>query len=75
METFGLVLGWILVALTICVIATTLLKIHRDVGLLSPAGLPWAAVVIVGSLFGVVLYRWFRYPIERATQRLLRRGN
>jgi hypothetical protein len=72
MHSVGQIIGWALVALTLWAIIATLLKIKSDVGLLSPTGMPWAIVVIVGSLFGVILYRWFREPVEQATRRILR---
>jgi hypothetical protein len=74
MEILGPILGWTLVALTLWAILATLVKIQKDVGLLSPTGLPWMVVVIVGSLFGVVLYRWFREPIEEKARKLFRYG-
>ncbi len=74
MEILGPILGWTLVMLALWAIVATLLKIQKEVGLFSPTGLPWMLVVIVGSVFGVVLYRWFREPIEEKTKKFFRYG-
>ena len=71
-EILGPILGWTMLALALLAIVTTLVKIQKDVGLISATGFPWMFVVIIGSLFGVVLYRWFREPIEDMTRKLLR---
>ena len=51
-----------LAAITLVLIVYALVDIHRKIGFSTTRGLLWACAVIVGSLFGVVLYRYFREP-------------
>jgi hypothetical protein len=74
MEIVGPILGLVFVGLALWAMASTLLHIQRDVGIVSPTGLPWALLVVICNLAGVILYRWFREPIEEHAKKLFRHG-
>ncbi len=60
----GQVIGWGLVAVTVWLMVTTVIRIHREIGLSSTRGFLWLLAVLVGNLLGVILYRFFREPVE-----------
>lgn len=57
-------IGIILSMLVVWAMIAALVSIHRSFGLFSTRGFGWGVVVVLGSLFGVILYRFFRQPIE-----------
>jgi hypothetical protein len=60
----GHIIGWGLVAVTLWLMVTTIVRIHRDIGLATTRGFLWLLAVLVGNLFGVILYRLFRKQVE-----------
>jgi hypothetical protein len=60
----GYIIGWSLVAAVVWFMTTTIIRIHRDLGLSSTRGFFWLLAVLVGNLLGVILYRFFREPVE-----------
>ncbi|MBI5381874.1 MAG: hypothetical protein HZA31_08240 [Opitutae bacterium] len=74
MDILGLILGMAFIGLALWAMISTLIHIQRDVGIVSPTGLPWTVLVIVSNLAGVILYRWFREPIEERAKKLFRHG-
>jgi hypothetical protein len=73
MQTFGMIIGWSLVAFAIIAILATIIDIHKNLGILSTRGFYWLLAVIVGSLFGVVLYRFFRPQVEDFCETMFKR--
>ena len=71
-EIAGSIVGWSLVVLTLLWIVTTIVHIHRHIGLGTTRGIYWLLAVIVGSLFGVVLYRFFRDQTESICESLFK---
>jgi phosphate/sulfate permease len=69
----GNIIGWGLVAAVVWFMITTVIQIHRDLGLLSTRGFLWLLAVLVGSLFGVILYRFFRDSVEYICETLFER--
>ena len=69
----GHVAGWSLVFFVAWMMIITVAHIKRDLGLLSPRGFSWFLAILVGNLLGVVLYKFFRLPVERACEALLER--
>lgn len=66
----GHIIGWSLVVVTLWLIVTTVVHAHKHVGISTVRGFLWLLAVIVGSLFGVVLYRFFREQVEYACETL-----
>ena len=69
----GYVIGWSSVAAVVWFMITTVIRIHREVGVSSTRGFLWLLAVLVGSLFGVILYRFFREPVEYICESLFER--
>jgi hypothetical protein len=69
----GNIIGWGLVAAVVWFMITTVIRIHRDLGLLSTRGFLWLLAVLVGNLFGVILYRFFRESVEYICETLFER--
>ena len=69
----GHILGWSLVIMTLWLIGTTVIHIHKHIGISTTRGFLWLLFVIVGSLFGVVLYRFFRERVEYVCETLFER--
>lgn len=69
-ETVVQIIGWSIMILALLWIISTIIHIHRHIGLGTTRGISWLLAVIVGSLFGVVLYRFFRDQTESLYQRL-----
>jgi hypothetical protein len=69
----GYIIGWSLFAAVVWLMITTVIRIHREIGLSSTRGFLWLLAVLVGSLFGVILYRFFRGPVEYACETLFER--
>jgi hypothetical protein len=60
----GHITGWGLVAVTLWLMVITIVHIHKDIGLSTTRGFLWLLAVLVGTLLGVVLYRFFRKQTE-----------
>ena len=60
----GYIIGWGLIGAVAWFMITTIIRIHREVGLSSTRGFFWLLAVVVGDLLGVILYRFFRGPVE-----------
>ena len=63
-EDIGLVIGWGVVGIAITIIVFTIVDIHKNLGIGTPRGIFWLLIVLVGSLFGVILYWFFRQRVE-----------
>jgi hypothetical protein len=72
-ETVGNLVGWTFLAAVAWLMVTTLRAIHRDLGFVCTRGFLWALAVVVGNLFGVILYRFFREPVENICATLFAR--
>jgi len=64
-EAIGYFIGWTLVAAVLWSMLVTLHAIYRELGFVCLQGFLWALAVVIGNLFGVVLFRYFRLPVER----------
>lgn len=73
MELLQPILGIAFIGLALWAMISTLMHIQKSVGIISPTGLPWAFLVVFCNLAGVILYRWFREPIEEGAKHLFRR--
>jgi hypothetical protein len=60
--------GWGLGAVVLWLMITTMLRIHKDLGISTVRGGLWALTVIAGNLLGVLLYRYFRAQIENMVE-------
>jgi hypothetical protein len=60
----GYVVGWGFVAAAAWLMITTIIRIHREIGLSTTRGFLWLLAVLVGNLLGVILYRFFRASVE-----------
>jgi hypothetical protein len=69
----GYVIGWSFVAAVVWFMITTVIRIHREVGLSCTRGFLWFLAVLVGNLLGVILYRFFREPVEYICKSLFER--
>ena len=69
----GYVIGWSLVAVVVWLMIMTVIRIHRDISLSSTRGFLWLLAVLVGNLLGVILYRFFRRPVEYVCENLFER--
>jgi hypothetical protein len=65
-------IGWSIIAVVVSIIITNVVHIHKNIGITSTRGFFWFLAVIFGSLFGVILYRYFREPIENLLEALFR---
>ena len=65
--------GFALAAVAIVIIIFTLVDVHRKIGLSTNRGFFWACVVACGSLFGVLLYWYFRQPTENLVEFMIER--
>ena len=72
-SVIGHIIGWTLIAVTLWLIVATVIHIQRHVGISTTRGFLWLMAVVVGSLFGVVLYRFFRKQVEHAFEKLFER--
>lgn len=63
-DTIFMSLGILISLIVVWLVISSLVSIHRHFGLTSTRGLLWSLGVVVGSLFGVILYRYFRKPTE-----------
>lgn len=72
-DAFFTSMGIILSMLVIWAIIAALVSIHRSFGLLSTRGFGWGVVVVLGSLFGLILYRFCRQPIEGLVDTMFQR--
>lgn len=72
-DIIGNIVGWTFAAAVVWVMVSTLRAIHRDLGFVCMRGFLWAVAVVVGSLFGVILYRFFRAPVENICATLFQR--
>jgi hypothetical protein len=70
METLNQISGWLCLGLLLWAVISTLIKIHKEIGLLSNAGFMWGLAVVIGNLFGVFLFRFLRNPCENLFRRL-----
>ena len=69
----GNIIGWGFVAAMVWFTVITIIQIHKDIGIRSTRGFIWFLVVLTGNLFGVVLYRFFRAPVEGICESLFER--
>ena len=69
----GYVIGWSLVAAVAWLMITTVIRIHREINLSSTRGFLWLLAVLIGNLLGVILYRFFREPVEYVCETLFER--
>ena len=69
----GHIIGWSLVAVVLWLIVMTAVHIHNHIGISTTRGFLWLLVVIVGNLFGVVLYRFFREQAENICESLFQK--
>lgn len=60
----GYVIGWGFVAAGVWLMVTTIIRIHREIGLSTTRGFLWLLAVLVGNLLGVILYRFFGESVE-----------
>jgi hypothetical protein len=63
-DFIGILLNCIFFAAVAWAMISTLRAIYRDIGFTSTRGFLWALAVIFGTLFGVILYRFFRGHVE-----------
>ena len=73
MGTILTIVGYVICGLVVLAVIHTLVDIHRKFGISSPRGGLWALAVIVGNLFGIILYRFFRQPVENLVQTMTQR--
>ncbi|HSU52515.1 MAG TPA: hypothetical protein VLT36_00490 [Candidatus Dormibacteraeota bacterium] len=69
-NAIGYIIGWSLVAAVVWFMITTIIRIHREIGLTSTRGFLWLLAVLVGNLLGVILYRFLRGPVENVCETL-----
>ena len=69
----GHLIGWTMIVVTVLIIITTVVHIHKNIGIGTTRGFLWFLAVIIGSLFGVILYRFFRQPIEDTLETMFER--
>jgi len=72
-SVIGHIIGWTLVAVTLWLMVTTVIHIQKHVGISTTRGFLWFLAVVVGSLIGVVLYRFFREQVEYVFETLFER--
>ncbi len=70
-DTFVVLLGIVVSLIVVWLVISSLVSIHRHFGLTSTRGLLWSFGVVVCSLFGVILHRYFRKPTEELVGHLI----
>ncbi|MAS93907.1 MAG: hypothetical protein CMO55_12000 [Verrucomicrobiales bacterium] len=58
------VTGGATVVISLCFVIAGLIRIHREIGITSSWGWFWVFVVVVGNVFGFVLFVYFRDKTE-----------
>ena len=72
-ETVGHIVGWSAVGITIVIIVFTIADINKNRDLSPPNRTSWVLFVLVGNLFGVIMYWFFRDKYEEFIRNMTRK--
>lgn len=69
----GNIIGWFVIIALLWLAVDTLIRIHRELGLLSNRGFLWGIAVISCNLIAIILYRRYRDKVEDVVETLFER--